>query len=105
MEEVTENTASEENDIALIDEAMLGMGEFVSQMTDVEGDLSDEETQTALRVESVSMSMPIQLDLLVEEDGGVILGASPPIYYTETTFMPVFHQLTINLMVEEERNR
>ena len=105
MEKVMDNTASYEGDDALVDEAMLEMGEFVSQMTDVDGDLADAETGTALRVEKVSMSMPIQLDLLVREDGSVILGASPPLYYADTTFMPVFHQLTINLIVEEEKNR
>ena len=54
-----DNTASEEGDGALVDEAMLGMGEFVSQMTDVDGDLADAETGTALRVAGEASPMAV----------------------------------------------
>lgn len=104
MEELVGNGAKpEESDGGLIDEAMLEMAEFVSQMTDVDGYLFDAETSSALRVEKVNMSMPIQIDLLVGEDGTVTLGGSPPLYYAETTHMPVFHQLTINIVFEENQ--
>jgi hypothetical protein len=90
---------------SLIDESMLNMGEFLSQMTDVDGYLFDRDTLTAMRVERVNMSMPIQMDLQVIDDGSVVLGGSPPLYYTETTFLPVFHQLKITVVVEEVENR
>lgn len=105
MEELIDATESEGGDGGLIDEAMLEIGEFVSQMTDVDGYLVDEEMQSALRVEKVYMSMPIQLDLQMREDGSVSLGGSPPLYYAETTFLPVFHQLTINIIIEEKVNQ
>jgi len=83
-----------------IDEAMLEMAEFVSQMTEVEGYLIDPENEIAMKLEEVKLSIPIELDLLVAEDGSVILGGSPPLYYTETTILPVFHQLNVTIKIE-----
>lgn len=103
MEEVIETPEFEGNDDSWVDEAMLEMGEFVSQMTDVDGYMFDAEMSTALRVEKIKMSMPIQLEIQVSDNGSVVLGGSPPLYYTETTFSPVFHQLTINIVAEKKR--
>ena len=104
MEELTDGRVSEEADGGLIDEAMLEMREFLFQMTDVDGYLPDMETNTAMQLEQVDLSMPVQLDFNVRADGSILLGASPPLYYAETTFLPVFHQLTINIKIEEKEN-
>jgi hypothetical protein len=92
---------SEELTRGVIDESMLGMGEFISQMTEVEGYLRDDEMGTATRLERVAMEFPIQLDVHVSEDGSVVIGGSPPLYYVETTVAPVFHQFRIDITVEE----
>lgn len=105
MVDQSDSTAHDETDGGLIDEAMLEMCDFLSQMTDVDGYLVDAEMLTSMRLQKLNMSMPIQLDLLVREDGSVLLGGSPPLYYAETTFLPVFHQLTINIKVEEKENQ
>ena len=83
---------------------MLEWSEFISQMTEVDGYLRDDEMGTAMQLEMVEMSMPIQLELHVGEDGQVILGGSPPLYYVNTTILPVFHQLSIKIGVTETRN-
>jgi hypothetical protein len=77
------------------------MGEFVAQMTDVEGYLVDHEMRTAMQLEHVELSIPVQIDLLVNEDGTVVIGSSPPLYYADTTILPVFHQLDIKIAVNE----
>ena len=104
MEDIFESGAREESAEELIDEAMLNMGEFLSQMTDVDGYLRDTGMLTAMQLEKVNLSMPIQLDLQMKNDGSLALGGSPPLYYAETTFLPVFHQLTVNIKVEEKEN-
>lgn len=85
----------------VIDEAMLEMSEFVAQMTAVDGYLFDEEWQVATRLEDVEMSIPVQLDLHVADDGLVTIGGSPPLFYINTTVMPVFHQLRVTISVNE----
>ena len=84
-----------------IDEAMLHLSDFVSQMTDVEGYVRDDDDAAAMLLQRVKLSIPLQVDFHVKEDGSVILGSSPPLYYTETTFLPVFHQLDITIKIEK----
>lgn len=105
MENLIDSVVAEESEDDLIDEAMLGMGEFFSQMADVEGYLLDAEMLAAMQMEKVKMSMPMQLQVHVKEDGSVVLGGSPPLYYAATTILPVFHQLTINIKAEAKANQ
>lgn len=84
-----------------IDEAMLEIGDFVSQMSDIDGYLTSEEAEFALEMEKVDLDMPLQLDIRVAEDGRVNIGSSPPLYYVETTIMPVFHQIQISIDVDK----
>lgn len=86
-----------------IDEAMLDMASFLTQVTSVEGYLYDEEAETAMQLSSVELSMPVQLDLQVSDAGQVTLGGSPPLYYTETSIMPVFHQMKLTIAVDETK--
>jgi hypothetical protein len=95
----------EHTKVVEIDEAMLEMNEFIAQMTEVEGYLYDEEMETAMQLEKVKLSVPIQLDLQVQDDGAIALGGSPPLYYVETTILPVFHQLTVNIEVAKNEIR
>jgi hypothetical protein len=98
MEE-SENSTDDSQDV--IDEAMLEMGDFISQMADVDGYLEDVEMCTATKLEYVEMDMPLQLDMHINDDGSVVLGGSPPLYYVGTTFSPVFHQLRVKIHVTE----
>lgn len=56
-----------------------------------EGMNEDEGTM----VERIVVAFPMELD--VETDDGAVmrLGSAPPTQYTETTVMPVFHQLRL----------
>ena len=86
----------------VIDEAMLEMGEFIVQVSDFEGHLFDPDSLTSFQLEEVDLSMPVQLDLLVQDDGEVTLGSSPPLYYADTTIMPVFHQMKVKIRVTKK---
>lgn len=88
-----------------IDEAMLAFGEFVAEMTDVDGYLYDSEEAAAMQVEEVELSMPVQLDLVVSDRGDVVVGSSPPLYYAETTFLPVFHQLKVRISATKNNTK
>jgi hypothetical protein len=101
MENLTHSIPPESTDNDVIDEAMLEMSEFVAQMADVDGFLYDEEMLASMQMERVDLSIPMQLDLHVMEDGTVKLGGSPPLYYTETTILPVFHQFSIKIKLTE----
>lgn len=105
MEHTGSHNTNDEMNEAEVDEAMLSLGEFVSQMTDLDGYIIDTDNSTAMHLEQVKLSIPIQLDLLVRGDGSLILGGSPPLYYTETTILPVFHQLDVTIKLEKDDGR
>lgn len=91
-----------QNDPAPVDEAMLQVNEFITEMTDLEAYMLSPDQDFAMKVKSIFIDMPLQLDLHVQEDGQVKLGSSPPLYYVETTVMPVFHQIKVNIEIDHE---
>ena len=82
-----------------IDEAFLDFSEFMEHLSTLDGKVADVEGDEAIsmEIETVKMGLPFQLDIAVDDDGEVSLGAVPPLYYTETSFMPAFHQIEITL--------
>jgi hypothetical protein len=77
----------------LIDEAMISFEEMVNELTEPVGEIIDEENGVLMGISKISIDMPIQLDVVVDENGKVHLGTTPPLYHVETSFMPIFHQL------------
>ncbi len=81
------------------------MDQLLEDLATIEGRSagSTEEQLVVMEIESAELEVPVQLDLLVEENGKVVLGAVPPLYDVATSFDPVFHQLKITLVpVSEE---
>lgn len=76
-----------------IDEAMLPLGELIELCCSQQDELTNEVC--SMRFTGVEVGFPLQLDLQVGENGQVVLGGSPPLYYTETSVLPVFHQLSL----------
>lgn len=91
-----------QNNTVEVDEAMLEMGEFITQMIDMEGLIIDMEEKVYMQLENVSLEIPIQLEIQKMNESKVKIGGSPPLYYVETTFLPVFHQLKINIGITEK---
>jgi hypothetical protein len=48
-------------------------------------------------VASMDITLPVELDLLVEPTGRVRLAGTAPTQYTRTTVLPVFHRLGIRV--------
>jgi hypothetical protein len=86
----------------LIDEAMMTVEEMVSDLTEPLDEIVDEENGVLMGISSISVDMPIQLDVVVDDNGKVHLGTTPPLYHLETSFMPVFHQLRFTFEEIEE---
>ncbi|MEM6697334.1 MAG: hypothetical protein AAF806_07710 [Bacteroidota bacterium] len=82
-----------------IDEAMLSFAELIEQLSDIDGQVAGIEGDEAItmEIEKVKMELPFQLDIAVDENGKVTLGGTPPLYYLETSFTPIFHQISLNL--------
>ena len=77
----------------LVDEAMMSLEEMVADLVAPVEEIVDEENGVLMGISSISIDMPVQLDVVMDENGQVHLGTTPPLYHLETSFMPVFHQL------------
>lgn len=84
------------------DDILLPFTRFVQEMTDYGKQLADPHTGLTMTVEEVKLKLPVEIRISVSESGQVTLKGSPPTQRTETTFMPVFHQLTLRVIREND---
>jgi hypothetical protein len=84
----------------LVDDEFLGP---FATLVECLGDLEvvvDPVTGDGMRVERAVLDLPIELDVGVDDDGVVVLATAPPTQHVETTIMPVFHQVRIEIGVD-----
>jgi hypothetical protein len=72
------------------------LGGFVASLLSIEPEEDD------FYIQAVTVSTPIELDLLSGGGGVLALGASSSTQSIETSVLPVFHSLRVTLMVDEE---
>jgi hypothetical protein len=83
-----------------IDEALVPFSEMLASIIPDGEQFVTEDG--AMIMESLKIDMPIELDVVQDENGGLAVGSSPPLYYVETGFSPVMHQVTFTLKQESE---
>lgn len=85
------------------DESLLHFSAFVESLTaDIGGRVTDEDDIASMSVEEVLVTMPVELEINIDENAHVVVGGAPPTQRTETSVMPVFHRLTLRLVRDEE---
>jgi len=62
-------------------------------------DIAGERQQ--LTVSRLSVDLPFELDLVTQADNSVTLNAAPPTQRTETSVMPVFHQVRVTISCDD----
>ena len=72
--------------------ALSPLWNFVLQMAEMHRD-SAEEALTELV--SLTLDTPIEMEILVDDDGDVVIASAPPTQQIVTTFMPVIHTLRV----------
>jgi 2,3-bisphosphoglycerate-dependent phosphoglycerate mutase len=48
------------------------------------------------------LDLPIELDVGVTDEGTVALAGAPPTQHVETTYMPVFHRISLSIRADED---
>lgn len=84
------------------DDDFIELSDFIIEMSNVDFYFSEHfmDSEIVLQPEKIETETPIQLAIEIDENNIVRIGAIPPMYYVETTFMPVFHN--INLIIEAQ---
>lgn len=85
------------------DEDFIEFSDFVLEMANVDFYFSEHfmENEIVLMPEKIETETPIQLSIEIDENNEVRIEAIPPMYYVETTFMPVFHKIKLNIEAKE----
>lgn len=84
------------DDESWVDDALAPFSAYIASLLAIPDPSVDESTGQSLYVESLRLSMPFEMDTF--SDGTrVLLAGGPPTQYTETTIMPVFHQLRVTI--------
>lgn len=77
---------------------LLSFADLIHTLTDYEMQRVDPETGQVLTVEEIKVNMPIELRVSVDDAGQVTLKGAAPTQRTETTVLPVFHQMQVRIV-------
>jgi hypothetical protein len=83
-----------------VDEAQAPFHALVDALAVAAEPIVDAQSGTGMFVDSLQISLPFEMDVHVDDDGHISLAGSPPTQYTETTILPVFHQLKLRVATE-----
>ena len=89
-------TESEDNEI------LIPFAEMVQQLVDYGEPVEDPLSERTMAIEQVKVEMPVEINVLVNDDGQTSLKSNAPTQSTETTIMPVFHRLKLTVELDEE---
>lgn len=84
-----------------IDEALVPLHQHIHMLLPKDFQHIEPETQTRMSIEQIEISMPIELDVIQEDNEALSLGSSPPTHYLETSFPAALHHLRITIVDEK----
>lgn len=70
------------------------MAALVAALAEVD-ESAEALSEGTLSIDALSVSSPIELEVLTKEDGSLRLTGSTPTQWTETTVLPVFHAIRL----------
>ncbi len=79
------------------DEALVPLSSLIEGLT-AGGQMKNEEFGLSMSVEQVKLDLPIELEIVTNEDGPVIIGGAPPTQHIETSILPVFHRIKLTMV-------
>jgi hypothetical protein len=87
----------------IIDFAFMPVFKHINALMNIEeASFSDDLKGFRLYMDEIIVEMPVEIDLGVDENGVVHIGSTPPIYYANTSILPVFHNLKVTIKEEKE---
>lgn len=70
---------------------------MVELLAGITTDSDDADVWEAMRVEELRLDFPCEIEVVVEDDGHMIIGSAPPTQKIETSFMPVIQNLKMTV--------
>jgi hypothetical protein len=85
-----------------MDDAFMPLHRLLERMLPASADLVDEERGVRSYLTSCHIETPVEFDVVVDTDGTMQIGSTPPIYYVDTSVRPSFHHLTFTAYRTED---
>ncbi len=93
------NPSSQERNYSLIDQRLLPIAEVIQSLSELDGVVEDEDWGLKMSIDEVVIDMPMEFDIMTDDEGNLVLGSAPPTQTIETTFMPVFHRVKVGIRI------
>ena len=78
-----------------IDPALLPMHQIIEKCVVPLSEL--EQGENPFYADKIKISTPVEFDIIVQDDGNVVLGSAPPTSHYATSYKPIFHQLKMQI--------
>jgi hypothetical protein len=79
------------------DDVLMSFANFVQDLADHSLQVADPISGQSLTVDEMKLNLPIEIRVEVDAAGIITLKGSPPTQRTETTILPVFHQMQLRI--------
>ncbi|MEU6765552.1 hypothetical protein ABZ916_23895 [Streptomyces sp. NPDC046853] len=79
------------------------LAEFLTRLG-AAAQVDDAAMDGAMRLTSLGLDLPVELDVGTDADGALRVRACPPTQRVATTFLPVFHRMTVRITGEEHHD-
>ena len=83
------------------DDTLMSFSDMIDTLADYEKQRIDPQTGQVMTIEEMKLNFPIELRVEVNPEGKVNLKSSPPTQRTETTILPVWHQLKMRIVRDD----
>lgn len=84
---------------AILDSALNPFSTVIKAFSDLSGTIEDE--YQSMSIERMTIDIPMDFDVYVNDSNGVVIGGGSPNAYADTALTPVYHQVKITLTKNE----
>lgn len=95
------NTEANEVENTEGDGVFASFSDIIEQLADLTDPLEDPTSGQVFQIEQVTVNLPIEFNISVNEEGTATLRSTPPTQTTETTIVPVFHRLSLQIIATD----
>ena len=85
----------------MIDEAFMPFHEIVERLVAFRQELVSAEAGVRSYIYECAVELPVELDIVRDEDGALRVGSTPPLYTVDTSIRPSFHSLRLTAHLRE----
>ncbi len=87
-----------------IDEKLQPFSVLVESLSAITHAAPESDFWEVLKVDKILVDLPVEIDVLVNDDNTITLASAPPTQHIETSFMPTIQHLKLTIVRLEDLN-